>query len=147
MKEAGSRVRSSVEATRVNNVFTTHTSVPAGIDLFDSGLIYDYFAHYCEQAGFPFREAAHAGRKNLQDRDRTLFHGGAGVEDLGLSVTRSASCTGKFRRRCSRISGPRCRSGSADHIGDQRRARAHAGSTAIWPISTINTYSPIGASD
>ena len=30
------------EACRSNNVFTTHTSVPAGIDLFDSGLLYEY---------------------------------------------------------------------------------------------------------
>src|SRR5271170_1253243 len=33
----------ALEATRVNNVFTTHTPVPAGIDLFDPGMMYHFF--------------------------------------------------------------------------------------------------------
>ena len=37
------------EACRSNNVFTTHTSVPAGIDLFDPGLLYEYFGEYCRE--------------------------------------------------------------------------------------------------
>ena len=37
----------ALEATRVSNIFTTHTCVPAGIDLFDNGLVYEYFAQYC----------------------------------------------------------------------------------------------------
>jgi len=57
----------ALEATRVSNVFTTHTSVPAGIDLFDSTLVYDYFHAYCEAGGFPFEKLLALGRKNLQD--------------------------------------------------------------------------------
>lgn len=57
----------ALEATRVSNVFTTHTSVPAGIDLFDSGLVYDYFHHYCESAGFPFDKLLALGRKQPMD--------------------------------------------------------------------------------
>ena len=57
----------ALEATRVGNVFTTHTSVPAGIDLFDSSLVYDYFHAYCEKAGFPFENLLALGRKNMQD--------------------------------------------------------------------------------
>ncbi len=34
----------ALEATRVSNMFTTHTPVPAGIDLFDPGLMYHYFS-------------------------------------------------------------------------------------------------------
>ena len=33
----------ALEASRTNNVFTTHTPVPAGIDLFDAGLMCQYF--------------------------------------------------------------------------------------------------------
>lgn len=67
MEEEGLTFDQALQATRVGNVFTTHTSVPAGIDLFDSSLIYDYFHAYCEQAGFPFENFLRLGRKNMQD--------------------------------------------------------------------------------
>lgn len=50
------------EACRSNNVFTTHTSVPAGIDLFDPGLLYEYFGEYCRSAGIPFEKLLSLGR-------------------------------------------------------------------------------------
>jgi glycogen phosphorylase len=51
------------EACRANNVFTTHTSVPAGIDLFDSGTLYQYFDTYCAESGIPFDRLMALGRK------------------------------------------------------------------------------------
>jgi len=50
------------EACRSNNVFTTHTSVPAGIDLFDPGLLYEYFGEYCRTAAIPFEKLLSLGR-------------------------------------------------------------------------------------
>jgi starch phosphorylase len=50
------------EACRSNNVFTTHTSVPAGIDLFDPGLLYEYFGEYCRDSGMPFDKFLALGR-------------------------------------------------------------------------------------
>lgn len=67
IKEAGLTFEEAFEATRLSNVFTTHTSVPAGIDLFDSSLVYDYFHQYCEDAGFPFEKMLTLGRKNMAD--------------------------------------------------------------------------------
>lgn len=67
MDETGLTFEEAFECTRVSNIFTTHTCVPAGIDLFDNGLVYEYFAHYCERAGFPFEKLLALGRKNLQD--------------------------------------------------------------------------------
>ena len=67
MRSAGLTFEQALEATRLSNVFTTHTSVPAGIDLFDSSLVYDYFAEYCNHAGFSFDKLLELGRKNLQD--------------------------------------------------------------------------------
>jgi len=52
------------EACRANNVFTTHTSVPAGIDLFDSGMLYQYFDSYCAESGIPFDKFFALGRKD-----------------------------------------------------------------------------------
>jgi starch phosphorylase len=67
MEEHGLTFEEALEATRLSNVFTTHTCVPAGIDLFDNGLIYEYFSNYCQQAGFPFEKLLELGRKNMQD--------------------------------------------------------------------------------
>ncbi len=53
----------ALEAVRSNSVFTTHTSVPAGIDLFDNGLLYEYFANYCNQSGIPFEQFLALGRR------------------------------------------------------------------------------------
>jgi glycogen phosphorylase len=67
MADNGLTFEQALEATRLSNVFTTHTSVPAGIDLFDSGLVYEYFHRYCEAANIPFEKFLILGRKNLAD--------------------------------------------------------------------------------
>jgi glycogen phosphorylase len=58
----------ALEATRVNNVFTTHTPVPAGIDLFDPGMMYHFFNGYCRDAGIDFDKFMALGRQNPHDR-------------------------------------------------------------------------------
>ncbi len=55
------------DACRQNNVFTTHTSVPAGIDLFDPGLMYEYFGEYCRESGISFDQLLSIGRRNPHD--------------------------------------------------------------------------------
>ena len=44
----------ALEAARASNVFTTHTPVPAAIDLFDPGLMCHYFSGYCAEVGIDF---------------------------------------------------------------------------------------------
>jgi starch phosphorylase len=58
----------ALEATRVNNIFTTHTPVPAGIDLFDPGMMYHVFNSYCRDAGIEFDRFMALGRQNPYDR-------------------------------------------------------------------------------
>jgi glycogen phosphorylase len=62
----------ALEATRYNNVFTTHTSVPAGIDVFDQGLIYEYFSEYCREAGIDWETFNGLGRSSLAGHDKFL---------------------------------------------------------------------------
>jgi starch phosphorylase len=62
----------ALEATRVNNVFTTHTPVPAGIDLFDPGLTYHYFSQYCADANIEFDRFMALGRRNPNDGGEPL---------------------------------------------------------------------------
>ena len=59
----------ALEVSRANNVFTTHTSVPAGIDLFDPGLMYHYFHEYCEETGIQFDQMMGLGRRCSGNRD------------------------------------------------------------------------------
>ncbi|MFB0547037.1 MAG: alpha-glucan family phosphorylase, partial [Anaerolineae bacterium] len=55
------------EATATGNVFTTHTPVPAGIDIFPPHLIDKYFGHYYESLGITRHEFLALGRNNPYD--------------------------------------------------------------------------------
>lgn len=57
----------ALEASRVNNVFTTHTPVPAGIDLFDPGTLWEYFRSYCSEANISVEQFFSLGRRNAYD--------------------------------------------------------------------------------
>ena len=72
MERQGLRFEEAVEATRVNNVFTTHTPVPAGIDLFDSGLMFHYFNTFCQNAKIEFDRFMALGRRNPKDPNEPL---------------------------------------------------------------------------
>ncbi|HVX66242.1 MAG TPA: alpha-glucan family phosphorylase [Bryobacteraceae bacterium] len=65
--EQGLSFDEALEASRNNNVFTTHTSVPAGIDIFDSGLMWEYFHEYCQEVGIEFEQLMALGRRNPLD--------------------------------------------------------------------------------
>jgi starch phosphorylase len=58
----------ALDASRAANVFTTHTPVPAGIDIFDPGLMYHYFSDYCAEVGIDFQQLMALGRRNIYDR-------------------------------------------------------------------------------
>ena len=63
----------ALEAARASNVFTTHTPVPAGIDLFDPGLMYHYFSEYCSEVGIDFQQLMALGRRNRLQPRRARF--------------------------------------------------------------------------
>jgi len=67
VREQGLSFEEALAATRTNNIFTTHTSVPAGIDLFDPGLMFDYFQQYCREVGVSFEQLMSLGRRNPAD--------------------------------------------------------------------------------
>jgi glycogen phosphorylase len=62
----------ALDASRANNVFTTHTSVPAGIDLFNSGILYEYFQDYCRDSGISFDQLLGLGRSNPADAQESF---------------------------------------------------------------------------
>jgi glycogen phosphorylase len=67
MEKRSLRFEEALEASRNNNVFTTHTSVPAGIDIFDSGLMWEYFQGYCREISIDFDRLMGLGRLNPSD--------------------------------------------------------------------------------
>ncbi len=91
VREQGLRFEEAQEAARTSNVFTTHTPVPAGIDLFDPGLMYHYFSEYCSEVGIDFQQLMGLGRRNPYNRD----------ERFSMAVL--ALNTSSFRNAVSRL--------------------------------------------
>jgi starch phosphorylase len=83
----------ALEATRVNNVFTTHTPVPAGIDLFDPGIVFHYFSDFCRSAKIDFDNFMALGRRNATDTN----------EPLSMAIL--ALNTSAYRNAVSRLHG------------------------------------------
>lgn len=70
MKDTGLSFEAALSATRAGNLFTTHTAVPAGFDLFSPSLIEQYLGKYAQnQLGIPIEALLALGRKNPGDRN------------------------------------------------------------------------------
>jgi len=67
MEKHGLTFAQAREAASAGNVFTTHTPVPAGIDIFAPHLIDRYFGHYYERLGISRQEFLALGRHNPYD--------------------------------------------------------------------------------
>jgi len=81
----------ALEASRCNNVFTTHTAVPAGFDIFEPSLLYEYFRGFCERAGIPFDSLLRIGRRRPDD----------GTERFSMAMSAlNSSC---YRNAVSRL--------------------------------------------
>ena len=62
MRDHGLSFREGLEAARSGSVFTTHTPVPAGFDVFRPELMDRYFAAYLRELGIPRAELLALGR-------------------------------------------------------------------------------------
>ena len=62
----------AVVAVKAATVFTTHTPVKAGIDLFDSELVKTYFHNYCNEVGVSMDEFLSFGRVNQHDEKEKI---------------------------------------------------------------------------
>jgi starch phosphorylase len=68
MQATGQPFAIALAATRAGNLFTTHTAVAAGFDLFAPGLIEQYLSRYArEKLGLPLRDLLALGRENPDD--------------------------------------------------------------------------------
>jgi starch phosphorylase len=95
-REQGLTFEEAWEAARTSNVFTTHTPVPAGIDLFDPGLMYHYFSEYCAETGIDFQQLMALGRRNPQDRDERFS-----MAVLALNTSSYRNAVSRLHRQVS----------------------------------------------
>ncbi|MCX6629040.1 MAG: alpha-glucan family phosphorylase [Candidatus Solibacter sp.] len=86
----------ALEAARASNVFTTHTPVPAGIDLFDPGTMYHYFSGYCAEVGVDFQQLMALGRRNCFNRDERFS-----MAVLALSTSSYRNAVSRLHREVS----------------------------------------------
>ncbi|MBI3899121.1 MAG: alpha-glucan family phosphorylase [Gammaproteobacteria bacterium] len=82
---------SALEATAANTVFTTHTPVPAGHDIFDYQLMQSYFGNFVKQLGVPM--------------EQFLALGSTPTNLGGFNQTALALRGSRFRNGVSRIHG------------------------------------------
>jgi starch phosphorylase len=72
MEEQGLTFAEAKEAVVASNIFTTHTSVPAGIDLFAPHLIDRYLGYYYELLHISRHDFLALGRENPGNQDEPL---------------------------------------------------------------------------
>jgi starch phosphorylase len=82
---------SAIEAVAANTVFTTHTPVPAGHDIFDHKLMEAYFGAYAREVSVPL--------------DHILMLGSSPENQGGFNQTALAMRGSRFRNGVSRIHG------------------------------------------
>ncbi|HVA95039.1 MAG TPA: alpha-glucan family phosphorylase [Candidatus Dormibacteraeota bacterium] len=73
MEETGQPFEVALAATRAGNLFTTHTPVAAGFDLFDPALIQQYLGGYAEKRlGITLQDLLALGRRNPEDSSESF---------------------------------------------------------------------------
>ena len=95
-REHGLNFEEALQATRASNIFTTHTPVPAGIDLFDPGLMYHYFNAYCTDIGIDFDQLMALGRRNPANREERFS-----MAILALKASAHRNAVSKLHRDVS----------------------------------------------
>jgi len=73
MQETGQSFETALTATRSGNLFTTHTAVAAGFDLFPSSMIRQYLGKYAEQnLGISIQQLLALGRENPNNESESF---------------------------------------------------------------------------
>lgn len=96
MKEERLSFDEALYASRTNNVFTTHTSVPAGIDVFDPSQMYQYFSEYCRESDIDFDRMMGLGRWNSSDRSEKFS-----MAILALNTSSYRNAVSRLHQRVS----------------------------------------------
>jgi len=72
VENPGLKFNEALEAVKAGSIFTTHTPVPAGIDLFPADMVRSYLGSYAESLGISIDDILALGRQNPQDSHEPL---------------------------------------------------------------------------
>ncbi|MFH0821629.1 MAG: alpha-glucan family phosphorylase, partial [Pseudomonadota bacterium] len=81
----------ALRSVAASTVFTTHTPVPAGIDLFPPQLVEHYFAEYMQSMGMRVKDLLELGRSNPRDEGSPLS-----MAVLALRVSRGVNAVSEL---------------------------------------------------
>jgi starch phosphorylase len=87
----------ALESVSGSTVFTTHTPVPAGIDLFPPDLFERYFRNFAASLGMSVRDLLSLGRENPDDEAAPLS-----MAVLALRMSRGVNAVSKLHSHVSR---------------------------------------------
>ncbi len=97
MEEHGVTFDEGLEATKAGAVFTTHTPVPAGFDLFPPDLMDKYFGDYMRKVGVTREDFLALGRGNAWDQQE-----GFNMASLALRTSSFANGVSQLHGQVSR---------------------------------------------
>ena len=106
MEESGQSFEVALAATRVGNIFTTHTPVEAGFDRFYPALVGQYLGTYAEQLGIGLEGLLAFGRRDPDDATEPLNMAYLAVRGSG-EVNGVSQLHGEVSRRIFRDLFPR----------------------------------------
>ncbi len=98
MEETGQPFHVALAATRPGNLFTTHTAVAAGFDLFDPELIGQYLRGYAGKLGISLEDLLALGRQNREDSSEKFNMAYLAIRGCG-AVSGVSRLHGKVSRR------------------------------------------------
>jgi len=84
------------EVTLASTIFTTHTSVPAGNDLFDAELLRAYFEEYAKELGINFKVLLGYGRLDPHNGSEPF-----GMSTLALRLSAHTNAVSRLHRQVS----------------------------------------------
>ncbi|MGC8907242.1 MAG: alpha-glucan family phosphorylase [Desulfomonilaceae bacterium] len=87
----------AMEAVAASTVFTTHTPVPAGIDMFPPDLVARYFSQYMRSMGMTVKDLLDLGRQDPEDRTSPLS-----MAVLALRLSRGVNAVSKLHSTVSK---------------------------------------------
>jgi starch phosphorylase len=96
--EKGLSFEEALEAVRSTTIFTTHTPVPAGIDVYDGYLMERYFGTFAKECGIGLHELMSLGRNDGTIGDP----GGFNMAVMGLHLAGRSNAVSKLHGNVSR---------------------------------------------
>ncbi len=97
MKDGGLNFWEALEIARAGGVFTTHTPVPAGFDVFAPDIMQKYFGEFAKEAGISWDDFLSLGRGNPKDPNEAF-----NMAVLALRTSAHANAVSKLHGEVSR---------------------------------------------